>query len=426
MKMTIMGLGVSGISAFLYLKKRGIEVNVIDSKEKKLWPKEILNSCSEDHMFRESELEALPETDLVVLSPGIPREHRLLKNIAPEKIISEVELALLNTQIPVVAITGTNGKTTTTTLMGMAFAKAGLNAFVGGNIGVPVVEVLASDKAYDFLILELSSFQLESTPSLHPRVSVILNVTDNHGERYERFSDYKKAKLNILNKQTSNDLAILSSELLAEREDVQKVSLDYELVEETMARFDFNESSLVGKHNRQNLFVVYRTLLFLQVVRAEEIIQELINEFKGVHYRLEFVGKGKGLAFYNDAKSTNTASTVTALSAVSELDRPINLILGGKLRQDKTDVLADLLSFKQKIKKVFLIGEASQLLEQELKNDFDLVMSEKLENVFENLEESSSQEILVFSPAFPSFDQFKNYEERGELFTRLVWDYLKS
>src|SRR5690606_29435208 len=141
------------------------------------------------------------------------------------------------------------GKTTTTTLMGIAFKKAGINAFVGGNIGVPVVESVS--KGYEYLILELSSFQLESTPSLHPRVSVILNITDNHGERYEKFADYKKAKLAILNKQTSQDLAILSSELLNEKEGIQKISLDYEKVEEVMGRFDFSRSNLVGKHNRQ-------------------------------------------------------------------------------------------------------------------------------------------------------------------------------
>ena len=422
MKMTIMGLGVSGISAFHYLTEKGVEVNIIDAKEEKFWPAEILEKSTKTQRFVEGELKELSATDLVILSPGIAREHRLLKKIDPSKIISEVELALLHTQIPVIAITGTNGKTTTTTLMGMALKKAGRKAFVGGNIGVPVVEALRSKEAYDFLVLELSSFQLESTPSLHPLVSVILNVSDNHGERYQKFSDYKKAKLNILNHQGMSDLAILAPELDAEKEGIQKVLLHEEEVEKTIGQFDFSKSNLLGKHNRENLFVVYKTLLFLNIPEADRILQELINEFKGVAYRLQFIGSGKGALFYNDAKSTNTASTVTALKAVAELQKPVTLILGGKLRQEKVDILNDLLPFQKEIAKIFLIGEASSLLEVELKKHFEIERAETLENVFKN----SLQEIVVFSPAFPSFDQFKNYEERGELFSRLTLDYLKS
>lgn len=407
MKITIMGLGLSGMAAFQYLKKNKENVlTLIDSK-----PKNIEGA----KFYLEEEEIDLSGEDLIVLSPGIPREHPRLKNVAPHKIISEGELVFKGSDIPIIAITGTNGKTTTTTMMGEAFKKAGMRPFVGGNIGLPIVTYLENKEAYDVMILELSSFQLESMPSLKVKVGIILNVTENHMERYESFSDYKNAKLNLFNNATNETLAILNHDLMNEVKLQNKIEIDVK----AMPSFDYSRSKIFFHHNKENLFTVYKTLAHFNVQNRNEIIQELINEFKGVHYRCEFEGESSHYLFYNDAKSTNTSSVVSALNSLSSLKLKINLILGGKLREEKVKIREELLPFKNLIKKIFLIGEASTLLMNELKDEFMTYEVFNLEGVFNCLGESEKS-ILLFSPGFPSFDQYKDYVERGEHFKKLV------
>lgn len=424
--MTIFGLGISGIYALRFLKEKGYELFVVDRRPKSEWDEEVFKYVARENSFEEKELSVIPPSDKVILSPGIPRNHPLLKNMSDEDIISECELALEETDIPVVAITGTNGKTTTTTMMGIAFEKAGLNPFVGGNIGLPVVASLMDTKRYGVLILELSSFQLESTPSLKPSVGVILNISDNHGERYEKFEDYKKAKLNIFNKVSESTTAIIAEELDSEVNVKKKILLSKTHIKEVMNSFDYSKSKLVGDHNKENLFVVLKTLEAMKINDAKKIVQELINEFKGVHFRLEYLGENNDFLFYNDAKSTNTFATVTALKGVSELGLKTRLILGGKLRNNQVHLKDELLPYKKHLSKIYLIGEASELLFQDLKNDFEVEKMNALKNIFENLEKSRDQEVILFSPAFPSFDQYANYVKRGEDFDDLTKTYLKS
>lgn len=406
MKITVFGAGRSGVSAAKLATKLEHKVSVVSKGSPKEWGTySAVTSiiAAEDCFSEEDEADVLGSSDLIIISPGIPTTHPALDLAHKNQvsIISEVEFAFRHSDIPVVGITGTNGKTTTTTMVKEALEIAGLSVFCGGNIGIPYCDIFESETKFDYAVIELSSFQLETIESFKPKVALILNITKNHGERYSKFEDYVNAKKRIYMNQGKEDTLIYDENI-----DLQKFNNEY----------DFSECKLIGEHNLENFFYTQQTLRALKINEPEKVMQKLINSFRGVEHRLEFVKQINDLKFYNDSKSTNLSATVAAVKA---FDRGVTLILGGKLRDNVDGFRSELLKQKEIIKEILLIGESSESLKTELP-EFKVESVENISNALNYIKESSIKGNILISPGFPSFDQFENYIKRGEFFKEEV------
>lgn len=431
-KVTVFGMGRSGVAAVHLLQKLKADVYAVNQGEVSEWKeKDGLSLHSEKLVSQTKAADLFASSDLIVISPGIPVTHEIL-SLAHQnsvKIISEIELAyLVCSSVPVIAITGTNGKTTTTTMIYEALKLSGKKVFCGGNIGIPYCEMalkILEGEKFDYAVIEVSSFQLETIDSFHPYISLMLNLTENHGERYPRIDDYGLAKLRILLNQTEKDHLIVGEEsgeqwlswaqaysMKIHRFSKKRLAPDF------LSAFDFSVSRLVGAHNRANFYCAYKALSLLGL-ENKDLFQQFINEFKGVAHRLEFVREWQGLKIYNDAKSTNPEAIVTALSAF-EGHRDVVLVMGGKLRSENDHFLSSLLPFKERIQLVLTMGETGDRLEREFRNDFKVEVVKNLEGLKQRLEEKDLKGVAVFSPGHPSFDQFKNYIDRGEKFKTCV------
>ena len=433
-KIAVFGPGVSGKAALNFLKdKSPREVIVIGSGDPKNWglseefhkaPYRILlqdnPSCSDE----------LASCELILLSPGIPREIPLLDKALAcgVKVWSEIELAyhyIDPNKTPIVAVTGTNGKTTTVTFLGELFKAFGLKTFVGGNIGLPFLE--ATQQEYDVVVLELSSFQLESLEDFHAHVSAILNVFPNHGERYDVHEDYRLAKWNIIQHQTPEEFFFLGEgvgDVESPKGKPQRIEIPEE-VEAALIRevpgFDFSQLKIVGAHNRKNLWFAWKIFSTLlkdeDLQRVQETFKEAAYAFSGVEHRVEAAGLWQNFRIYNDAKSTNWQATLTALSAVKELELPITLVMGGQLRGNNDLPCEDQLEMiRSQVSKCLVIGESGKKL-CAFDNLFENV--EDLNGLKNKLEGNTGEAVLLFSPGFPSFDQFSNYADRGRKFKAL-------
>jgi len=424
-KVAIFGMGKSGKSAVELAKKLNQDLYAVNKGPVDSWFSAekldlVLDCCS---CYSEEDFaDHFHKMDEIVISPGIPVTHPALK-AAVEKgvpILSEIEYAYRQTKdIPVIAITGTNGKTTTSTMIAEALKKAGKKVFLGGNIGIPYCDLALSGEKVDYAIIEVSSFQLETIHEFHPHIGLLLNVFPNHSERYDDVHDYAKAKFRMLNNMTKDDHLIIGLEnpYLADIQD-HPAHKDFfqkgDLPQSFINKFSFKNAKVVGEHNEANFYGAYKVLELLKIENRDQIFQEFINEFPGVAHRLEYVLSFEGLSVYNDAKSTNTLATTTAIKAFSDSPEPLYLILGGKLRNASDKVLPDLLPFKKKIARIFTIGDVTMRLADELAKDFKVTPANDLETVFSIVKREKLKGNLVFSPAFPSFDQFKNYVDRGE------------
>jgi UDP-N-acetylmuramoylalanine--D-glutamate ligase len=433
-KVAIYGMGKSGKAALRLANLKGWDVYAVNQGPRKEWYQTEkleglipFENCFSEEDFRKQ----FGEMDEIIISPGIPVEHPCLELARKNnvKLSSEIEFAYRESRTtPVIAITGTNGKTTTTTMITEALELFGKKVFCGGNIGIPYCELPLSGEKFDFAVIEVSSFQLETIQEFHPQIGLILNISPNHSERYSEVRAYAQAKFRLLLNMTEKDHLILGKEndYLEEIQN-HKVSKEFfskgHLPSDFISQFSFVQSPLKGEHNEANFYATYCVLRLLGLENLNERFQFFINTFKGVPHRLEFVTEKNGLMIYNDAKSTNILATKTALKAFSGSHGPCYLILGGKLRSEGDRLLEELLVFKPQITKIFTIGEVTERLFHELKNDFQVEMSYELKNVFQKVREEKLVGNLIFSPAFPSFDQFKNYVDRGEKFKKLALEY---
>lgn len=429
-KVAIFGMGKSGKAALALAVKNQSEVFAVNKGLVSSWfeSEGLKGLCTERACFSEDDFAShFHKMDEIILSPGIPLTHPALIK-AREKgvpIISEIEYAYRSSaDIPVIAITGTNGKTTTTTMITEALQKAQKKVFCGGNIGVPYCDLPLSGEKVDFAVIEVSSFQLETIVNFHPRIGLILNIFPNHSERYDEVRDYALAKFNLLKNMTTEDELILGTEnpYLGEIEKHPSQKHFFtkgDLPQDFLKKFSFKSARVKGEHNEANFYATYKVLELLNISRLDSLFQEFINEFAGVSHRLEFVLENHGLSIYNDAKSTNILATSTAIKAFPETEE-LHLILGGKLRSEGDKLLPDLLPFKNKITRIFTIGDVTERLFEELGRDFKVTRAHDLKTVLKIAKEEKLQGNLVFSPAFPSFDQFKNYVDRGEKFKTWV------
>ncbi len=380
------------------------------------------------------------DSDMIVVSPGvhldIPAIEEARKKDIP--VISEIELAFLFFSKPIIAVTGTNGKTTTATLIGEMLKSARLRAVVAGNIGLPLVSI--DDSSLDYVVAEVSSYQLETIDRFRPHIAVLLNLTPDHMDRYKTMEAYTEAKKRIFMNQTPDDVCIYNhdddlvrealSDVVSKRAPFsRKEALDSGLfvnqgfavrLNENVADAVFNaaEVRIKGGHNLENALAAASAALCCGVPYAD--IAGTLREFPGVEHRIEFVRSVNGVDFFNDSKATNPDSTVVALKALSRGNN-IVLILGGRDKGTSLKEMCD--TVKSSAKSVVLIGEASDRFEWELKErGFSQVhRSASLEDAVKlSFSMSSSGDSVLLSPACASFDMFKDFEDRGRAFKGIV------
>jgi UDP-N-acetylmuramoylalanine--D-glutamate ligase len=353
------------------------------------------------------------DADLIVLSPGVPVKKlaTVLKNVEPWRVVAEMEFASWFLSEPVIAITGTNGKTTTTTLVGHILNEAGLSTFVGGNIGTPLCDYLMADEAADVLVIEISSFQLQNCVSFAPRVACLLNFAANHLDYHLDMEEYLSAKLNLFARQDHGCLAIVPAAMQAELEarNFTKARRDY-----FRADVDFPCPGLPGAHNRENIAAAWRMVRHFGVTEAQAA--QAIAGFRALPHRIEPVGEVNGVLFVNDSKATTLDSVV---AAVNSFDKPVRLLLGGIF---KGGVVEDIVpALTGRVVSVGLFGASREVFEPALAPHFPVSWDENLEAAMRRqFALAKPGEVLLLSPATSSFDAYKSYTERGRDFIRVA------
>lgn len=432
-KALVYGAGVSGNGAKKLLEKLGYTVTLADDKT---------------GIKKEEIIPKLKEYEIMIKSPGISFKNELVDMAVKEgiEIIDEIELAARNSNYKIIAITGTNGKTTTTTKMTELLQYAGYKAAYAGNIGNSFAEFVCEEKELDFLVLELSSYQLEAMPTFKPYISIIINLTPDHLDRYGNLKDYYDAKFNLLNNQESGDYTIVNMDDIEivnryEVKSVKAVKIFVSKEEKLFADFyvksglihykdeeimEIGKLALKGIHNLENILFMAAAAKIIGI--PFEKTKEFFYTTEGLEHRMEeFYQYGK-VEFINDSKGTNIDATLKAIEGYSE---KVVLICGGKDKKLDLSPLAKLI--KEKTKQLFLIGETSDKLEElvlkegySAENIYNLKEIEKVIAKMKEMYSGDEKEIVVFSPAASSFDQFKSFEDRGKIFKELVKKYFKK
>jgi UDP-N-acetylmuramoylalanine--D-glutamate ligase len=441
-KVLVVGLGKSGRAAALFLRRRGAQVTVSDVRSADQLAQQI-PSLLEAGIIVEAGghgMHTFHSQDLIVVSPGVPLNTPELVQASNLglPIIGELELAAHFLKGKILAVTGSNGKTTTTTLLGEILAAGGLQTLVGGNIGVPVIELIDDSTDASWSVLEVSSFQLETTQHFHPAISVILNITPDHLDRHGSFENYAAAKERIFAAQSAEDSLVLNAdntpcEEAAARSTariywfsiehavpqgawLQQGAVVYRAAENAATEYVMPLSGipLKGAHNIENVLAAVCAARLAGV--SAESIRSSVESFQAVEHRLEYVATRHGVAFYNDSKATNVDATAKAIAAFSG---GIHLILGGKDKGSPYTVLGELL--RERVSAVYTIGAAAGKIESELRGVVSLYSCETLEKaVAAAFAAARSGEVVLLAPACASFDQFESYEHRGRVFKQLV------
>jgi len=375
--------------------------------------------------------------DLIVVSPGVPVDAPPLVHARSlgESVIGEIELAAQFLPGPVIAITGSNGKTTTTTLTGEIMAAGAFPVLVGGNIGTPAISLAEHAKPDTVIVLEVSSFQLETIQTFRPKVAIVLNVTPDHLDRHRTFEIYVDAKARIFENQQATDFAVLNADdptcvAMAKRTKAQVFwfSRQKEVERGAWVRdgnilfrdgrgqreiLQVSEIPLKGAHNLENVLAAVCAGALMGCV--PEKIRQAVHDFKAVEHRLEFVVTIGGVDYYNDSKATNVDATIKALES---FPANIHLILGGKDKGSDYTVLNDLI--RQRVKRIYTIGAAAAKIESQVRGA-EVVHAETLENAIRKAHAvAKSGDVVLLAPACASFDQFKSYEHRGKMFKEIV------
>ena len=435
----VVGLGKSGVASALFMKAHGARVTVSDTKSGDELRNEI--PALLDHGITVETGGHGERTfrgqDLIVVSPGVPVDAPPLVQARSlgETVIGEIELAAQFLPGPIIAITGSNGKTTTTALTGEILAAAGFPVLVGGNIGTPAITLAERARPETAIVLEVSSFQLETIQTFRPKVAVVLNVTPDHLDRHRTFEVYTDAKARIFENQQGSDFAVLNADdptcvamsartraqvfFFSRQKEVQQGAWvrDGNIVfrgpEDQREILQISEIPLKGAHNLENVLAAVCAGMLMGC--APENIRQAVREFKAVEHRLEFVETIRGVDYYNDSKATNVDATIKALES---FPANIHLILGGKDKGSDYTVLNDLI--RQRVKRIYTIGAAAAKIESQVKGA-EVVHAETLENAIRKANATAQAgDVVLLAPACASFDQFKSYEHRGKLFKEIV------
>lgn len=438
-KVLVVGLARTGMATLEFLKEKGSIVSASESRPEEEM-KEVLQELRRMSVSMEwggHTAENFLRQDLIVLSPGVnpalePVRKALAKGV---QVISEVELAYHFIRIPIIAVTGTNGKTTTTLLIGEMLKDEGKRVGICGNVGEPLILFVEGKDRWETLVVEVSSFQLEGIREFRPGCSILLNITEDHLDRYPRYEDYIEAKLRIFKNQGMGDTAILNRDdpvVMRHEGKVRAKKFFFSLKERVEeGAFSNGESILLrlngaeeayslsrlplqGIHNVENMMAaIIAARLFGS---SKETVERVLHRFKGLEHRLEFVREVGGVRYYNDSKGTNVGSVVKSLQS---FEGPVILIAGGKDKH--TDLLPLREWVRSRVRRMILIGEAKERMVRELGPLTDTVMAGSLEEAVLLAHRSAKQgEVVLLSPACSSFDMFKDYQERGKVFKEVV------
>lgn len=436
-QVTVLGAGISGIFAAALAGNLNADVLLSDCKKinfsdanQRLLEKHNVKIEDGGHSAK------MFDSHFVIKSPGIANSSKIVRELKKESIpvMGEIEFAsqLLKTN-NVVAITGSNGKTTTTSMIAEFLKNSGNPIFCGGNIGTPLSKIVLDEEIDEktIIVLELSSFQLEDTDQFHPHIAVFLNITPDHLDRYhQNIDEYFKAKMNISKNQTEGDYYIYFADdkKLTQNLPENVKCIPFSLKDETSGVFLkngfvwYNSEELIaidqlnikGKHNYLNLVAALKVCELYKLTKDQ--IFETVKNFRTPEHRLEFVAEINGAEYYNDSKATNVDSVKMALTA---FDQPVILILGGRDKDSDFSLLKD--AIRSKVKNLVITGEAAEKIKARLS---DTVESEIVKDFTKAVEKakdlSVSGDIVLLSPACASFDAFKNYEERGKCFKEIV------
>jgi UDP-N-acetylmuramoylalanine--D-glutamate ligase len=442
-KVLIIGAARSGIAAAQFLTARGAIVALNDQKPLDKWSEQALalKETGVGLLPGEPPTWLLDQLDVVVVSPGVPANIIPIRYAerAGAEVIGEIELAYRFLKGNVVAITGSNGKTTTTSLIGELLKDSGFKVQVGGNIGKALISMVDTSSDDGWTVAELSSFQLETIRDFRPHIAVVLNVTPNHMDRYETFNDYAAAKHRIFMNQTADDFAVLnaddptvSSWAIGLRSQVTMFSIKQPLNQGVFLRGDEliartsrgeqvvlrpSEMKLRGLHNVEN--VAAAVAVGLSAGARIESMRQTVQRFDPVEHRLEFVAELNGVKFYNDSKATSVDATLKALEAFAGEAGKVVLILGGRGKKAPYAPLAQLV--RSKVRKLILIGEDADTIANELGEyaSFDRA-TDMHDAVKRSFADSARGDVVLLAPACASFDMFDSFEHRGRVFKEEV------
>jgi UDP-N-acetylmuramoylalanine--D-glutamate ligase len=437
----VVGLGKSGLSVLRWLAGQGARVTVSEIRAlSDLDPRFLREARDLDVMVEAGshQRETFLSADAIIVSPGVPQE--IAPIVAARKqgtlILGEMELACRLIDTPMVAVTGTNGKSTVTALLGDVLERAGLKVFVGGNIGTPLIEYAAAAEKADYVVVEVSSFQLDTMMSFHPRVAVLLNISPDHLDRYPGYRAYVDSKLRIFKNQGPGDWAVLNDDdpvlcgftppkgvislrYGSERKASRRAYLEKGRIRASLPGGEATEISLEkwelpGQHNRQNLMAVVLAGLALHV--RPSALQDAADTFRGLPHRQEFVGRVGEVAFFDDSKATNVDA---ACRSVTGCDAPVILIAGGR---DKGGDYAPLARVaKKKVKKAVLLGESKALIARAFEGNVPYSTASNMEDaVNQAFSSAAAQDVVLLAPGCASFDMFADYAHRGRVFKEAV------
>lgn len=438
-RVLVVGLARSGAAIARFLKSKGALVTVTDKAHAANLgerPNE-MKALGIQTRLGDHKQEDFLSTDLIILSPGVPHTLPQIKMAMDSAItvMGEIELASMFIKEPIVAVTGTNGKTTTTTLVSLMLQESGLSVFTGGNIGKPLTEYALQTTPCDRVVVEISSFQLDTIKSFRPRVAVLLNITEDHLDRYKDFNAYIRSKGRIFENQEKDDIAIINgddpvslgvSKVLQNRKYIfgafgsgysavigrKKITLNLP-GKDTMV-LDLSHTRLPGSHNRENIAAA--ALATLAAGGTFEGVQRVVNTFEGLPHRIQYVGTVGNVDWYNDSKATNMDAVLRALDA---FDSKLVLILGGRNKGGNFLLLKD--RILETTRTVVAIGESVREIKQALSPYIRVIEADSLEDAVSLArEEAHDGDRVLFSPACSSFDMFRDYEHRGRVFADAV------
>jgi len=444
-KVLVVGLARTGVATALFLYGQGAKVKISEAKSAAELAENIraLTPLPVEYEFNGHTESFFLEAELIVVSPGVPLDIRPLIQARAKGIpvISEIELAFWFLRRPLMAITGTNGKTTTTTLIGQMLKAQRQEGVVGGNIGDPLVEFISGPQEEEWVVAEISSFQLEGIVNFRPHLAVLLNITEDHLDRYPNFPEYIQAKGKIFQNQKKEDYAVLNADesltfQFAHQIESQVVlfssqravpwgcfltpeAIYYQGKDGGKEKFGLERLQIRGAHNLENIMAAVAVGKICGCPSA--ILQKVIEEFPGLEHRLEWVRDIDGVSFFNDSKGTNVGSVVKSLMSFRQ---PVWLIAGGRDKGGDYGPLKKIIS--DRVKGMALIGEARQRMFDDLGRLTETVLCNSLEEAVGWAKAKASPgEVVLLSPACSSFDMFANYQERGKRFKSIVQDLEK-
>jgi UDP-N-acetylmuramoylalanine--D-glutamate ligase len=440
-RIVVVGMGRSGLSVARWLAKEGARVTVSEAKAETALDRAMVADTRSRGIAVETgghREESFLSADLIVPSPGVPLDTGPLQAAKKRGIpvLGEMALAAEQVDAPIVAVTGTNGKSTVTAFLGAMLKAGGRRVFVGGNIGTPLSEFVAEGQQADVLVLEVSSFQLDTMERFQPYIGLLLNISPDHLDRYPSYGAYVQSKMRIFKDQGPGQVAVLNDDdpelcdvLPLGKASVMRYGIDKRknrqafmagediiaaLPDRAAHAFSLRRCALPGRHNRENLMAAVLAGLALKV--DAPIIQETMDGFQGLPHRLERVAGIRGVDFYNDSKATNVEA---AARSVCSFDRPVVLIAGG--RHKGADYAPLVRVAKGRVRKAVFLGESKHLLAEAFEKGIPFSLADTMgEAVVQAFADAGPQDVVLLAPACSSFDMFSDYAERGDAFREAV------